>query len=82
MASVTLEEPLQSEIGPKKELPKVIQEEFTKISEPEEEIRVAVPSDMNMEGVFEDWWLLATEKRILVFNSDHKEKAELVKEIP
>lgn len=82
MASITLEEPAKSEIGPKKELPKVIQEEFTKISESDEEICVAVPSDMNLEGVFEDWWLLATEKRILVFNSDHKQKAELVREIP
>ncbi|MGB9596918.1 MAG: ABC transporter transmembrane domain-containing protein [Candidatus Poribacteria bacterium] len=82
MASITLEEPAKSEIGPKKELPKVIQEVFTKISESDEEICVAVPSDMNIEGVFEDWWLLATEKRILVFNTDHKQKAELVKEIP
>ncbi|MEK7400192.1 MAG: ABC transporter ATP-binding protein [Candidatus Poribacteria bacterium] len=82
MASITLEEPVKIEIGPKKDLPKVIQEGFVRISESGEEIRIAVPSDMNMEGTFEEFWLLATEKRILIFNSDHRKSADLVQEIP
>jgi ATP-binding cassette, subfamily B, bacterial len=82
MASITLEEPVKVEVGPKKDLPKVIQEGFIKVSESDEEIHVAVPSDMNMEGTFEEFWLLATDRRILVFNSDHKKSADLVQEIP
>jgi len=82
MASVTLEEPLQVEVGPKKDFPKVIQEGFVKVSEPDEEVRIAVPSDMNMDGVFEDFWLLGTDKRLLVFSSNHKKDVKLTHEIP
>ena len=82
MTSITLEEPLQIQVGPKKDFPKVIQEGFVKVSEPDEEVRVAVSSDMNMEGMFEDFWFLATDKRVLVFSSNHKKNAELVHEIP
>jgi len=82
MASVTLEEPLQVEVGPKKDFPKVIQEGFVKVSEPDEEVRIAVPSDMNMDGVFEDFWLLGTDKRLLVFSSNYKKDVKLTQEIP
>lgn len=73
------EEPLP--IGPKEELPEVIKRAFESISERDEDIRVAISSDMNMEGIFEDTWLLATNRRILVFDGDHSEKPELVHEI-
>ena len=69
MASPASEEPLS--LGPKEELPEEIQREFDKISEPEEDIRVSVSSDMDMDGVFEDQWLVATDKRILVFSGNH-----------
>jgi ATP-binding cassette, subfamily B, bacterial len=82
MASITLEEPLQVEVGPKKDFPKVIQEGFVKVSEPDEEVRISVSSDMNMDGLFQDFWFLATDKRVLVFSSDNKKSAELVHEIP
>ena len=79
MSSPKSVEPLP--IAPKTELPKAIQEEFNNISKPEEDIRVAVSSDMNLEGVFEDCWLLATDKRILVFDSNHSKRPELVHEV-
>jgi len=82
MTSITLEEPLQVEVGPKKDFPKVIQEGFVKVSEPDEEVRISVSSDMNMDGIFQDFWFLATDKRVLVFSSNHKKSAELVHEIP
>jgi ATP-binding cassette subfamily B protein len=80
MTSPSSEEPLP--IGPKEELPEEIQEEFDSISEPEEDIRVAVSSDMDLDGVFEDCWLLATDKRILVFSGNHYERPELIYEVP
>ena len=66
MTSPALEESLS--IGPRTELPEAIRKEFDNISEPEEDIQVAVSSDMNLEGDFEDCWLLATDRRLLMFN--------------
>jgi len=80
MTSPSSEEPLP--IVPKEELPEEIQKEFDSISKPQEEIRVAVSSDMNIDGVFEDSWLLATDKRILVFSGDHYKRPELIHEVP
>lgn len=81
MSSVALEEPL-SQTGPKQDLPKIVSEAFSNISKPDEEVKVSVLSDMNMEGIYEDCWLLATDKRLLVFNSDHKKTAQLAHEVP
>ena len=80
MTSPASEEPLLT--GPKEELPETIQEEFDSISEPQEDIRVAVSSDMNLDGTFEERWLLATDKRILVFSGNHDEHPELLRELP
>jgi len=80
MTSPASEEPLP--IGPKEELPELVQEEFDSVSEPQEEIRVAVSSDMDLEGVFEDSWLLATDKRILVFSGNHYKRPDLIHEMP
>ncbi len=80
MTSPTSEEPLP--IGPKEELPKEIQQEFDKISEPEENVEAAVSSDMDMDGVFVDHWLLVTDRRILVFNSNRHKSPELIHEVP
>ena len=67
---------------PKNELPESIQEEFDSISEPQEGIRVAVTSDMNLDGESEDAHLLAAiDKRILMFNGNHAERPELVDEV-
>ena len=68
-------------MDPKEELPSSVQEEFTNISEPQEDIRVAVTSDMNLDGEFEDAYLLATNKRILVFSGNHVRHPELLNEI-
>jgi hypothetical protein len=80
MTSPASEEPLT--LDPKAELPKVIQEELDNISEPQEDIRVAVSSDMNLDGDFEDCWFVATNRRILVFSGNHGKRSELVREIP
>jgi len=80
MSSVTLEDPLL-QVGPKQELPKVVSEAFSDVALFGEEVKVSVLSDMNLEGLYEDCWLLGTDKRLLVFNSDHKKNADLVHEI-
>jgi ATP-binding cassette subfamily B protein len=80
MAIPASEEPLP--IGPKEELPESLQEEFDNVSEPQEEIRIAVSSDMNLDGVFDDCWLLATDRRILVFSGNHYRRPELLHEVP
>ncbi|MBD3183612.1 ATP-binding cassette domain-containing protein [Candidatus Poribacteria bacterium] len=79
MSASIPEEPLP--IGPKGELPKVVEEEFNKITKDKEEIHMAVSSDMSLEGDFKENWFLATDKRIMVFNGDHSVKAEVVKEL-
>ena len=68
-------------IGPKQELPKALEGEFGKILQQGENIHVAVPSDMNLDGDFEDCWLVATDKRIFVFNGNHSQRPELVHEL-
>lgn len=68
-------------IGSEEELPKTIQQYLEKVSEQGENVRVAVSSDMNLEGDFEDCWLLATDKRILVFSGNHSKEPELIHEI-
>ncbi|MFC1713727.1 ABC transporter ATP-binding protein [Candidatus Poribacteria bacterium] len=80
MTSPGAEEPLTKD--PKDELPESVQEEFDNISEPQEDIRVAVTSDMTIDGVFEDSYLLATDKRILVFSGNHVKHPELLNEVP
>ena len=80
MISPASEEPLP--IGPKEELPELVQKEFDSVSEPQEDIRVAVSSDMDLEGLFEHSWLLATNKRILVFSGNHYKRPDLVYEMP
>lgn len=60
MASLTSEELMLKE--PKDELLESVQEEFSSISEPQENVRVAVTSDMNLDGEFEDAYLLATDR--------------------
>jgi len=80
MALPSSEEPLERD--PREELPEPVQEEFDNISQPEEKIELAVSSDMNIEGVFEDTWLLATDKRILVFSGNHDKHPEKIYEIP
>jgi len=68
-------------LGPKEKLPKAVREEFENISEQKEAIRVAVSSDMKLDGNFDDCWLLATDNRILVFNGNHSKRPELIHEI-
>lgn len=69
------------EIGPKQEIPAEIQKEFDSVSESDENIHVAVSSDMTLDGIFEDSWLLATDKRVLVFSGNHTKRPELLHNI-
>ncbi len=80
MTSPGPDEPLIKD--PKDELPESVHEEFRNISEPQENIRVAVISDMTLDGVFEDSYLLATDKRILIFSGNHAKQPELLNEVP
>ncbi len=79
-ASTTLEE--SSQIGPKIDPPKEIINEFKNLSDSQEDIKISVPSDMNMEGAFEDCWFIATDKRILVFSGNHGKAPKLIHQIP
>ncbi len=74
------EEPLTTDL--QEELPEAIQEYFKSISKQKEDIRIAVSSDMNMNGDFEDCWLLATDNRVLVFSGNHFQPPELIHELP
>jgi hypothetical protein len=53
-------------IGLKEELPETVQKEFDDISEHEEDVHIVVSSDMSLDGTFEDCWLLATDKLIIL----------------
>jgi ATP-binding cassette subfamily B protein len=64
------------------ELPEAVQECFDGISEQGEDIRVAVSSDMSLDGYFEDCWLLATDKRVLVLSGNHSQSPKLVHDLP
>jgi len=79
-SGVSLEDPLQ--IGPKMDLPKEVANEFSNISKPEEDIQIATSSDMNLDGIFEDNWFIATDKRILVFSGNHSKIPKLTHEVP
>jgi len=80
MGTTTSEEILP--IGPKEELPEAIQEEVDNICEPEENVHVVVSTDMNLKGIFDENWFLATDKRLLVFTGNHYKRPELVHEMP
>jgi len=80
MAAPTPEEPLEKD--PREELPESVQEEFDNVAEPQENIEVVVTSDMNLDGIFEENWLLATDRRILVFSGNHDKRPEIIHEIP
>ncbi len=69
-------------IEPKMELPEAIQKEFDKISEPEEHVQIAISSDMNMEGLYEECWLIVTDRRMLVFSTRDPQNPELTNEVP
>ena len=64
------------------ELPEAVQDCFDGISEQGEDIRVAVSSDMSLDGDFEDCWLLATDKRVLVLSGNHSQRPKLVHDLP
>ncbi|MBD3182717.1 ATP-binding cassette domain-containing protein [Candidatus Poribacteria bacterium] len=78
--SSTKDEPLL--VGSKNELPELVQEEFDSILTNQEDVKVAVASDMDLNGNYEDSWLLATDKRIVVLSGNHNKKPELVHELP
>jgi len=69
-------------VGLKEELPEMVQRELDDISEHEEDVQIVVPSDMNLDGIFEDCWLLVTDKRLLVFSGNHDRRPDLVHEVP
>ncbi len=74
------DQPLSVELM--EEVPEAIQECFDGISEQGEDIRVAVSSDMSLDGDFEDCWLLVTDKRVLVLSGNHSQRPQLVHDLP
>jgi len=70
-----------SDLYPNMEIPVEINKKLKEILAPQEEVRISVSSDMNMDGAFEDCWLLATDKRLFVFSSNHSKKPELLHEV-
>ncbi|MBD3183881.1 ATP-binding cassette domain-containing protein [Candidatus Poribacteria bacterium] len=58
-------------IIPKEEMPRSIQEYVDRISGNGSKLQVAVFSDMNVEGDFEDCWFLATDEKIHVLNGNN-----------
>ncbi|MDQ1328345.1 MAG: ATP-binding cassette, subfamily bacterial, partial [Candidatus Poribacteria bacterium] len=70
-----------SDLYPNTEIPAEINKKLKEILTPLEEIRISVSSDMNMDGAFEDCWLLGTDKRLFVFSSNHNKKPELLNEV-
>jgi len=80
MTSPVSEEPLS--IGSTEELPEAIQEYLESIPERENDIRITVSSDMNLDGEFQESWLLATDNRVLVFSGNHSQPPEVIHDIP
>jgi len=68
----------QSEEFPKVEIPEEIKKKFENISKNGENIKIAVTSDMNLDGDFEENWFLATEKRLLVVTGNHYKSPEII----
>lgn len=80
MTSSASAEPLS--IGSTEELPEAIREYLKSIPEREKDIRIVVCSDMNLDGEFQDSWLLATDNRLLVFSGNHSQRPELIHDLP
>jgi len=71
----------EENLGPKQELPRKLEDELGKITEIGEKICIAVSSDMNIDGDFEDCWFLATDKRLLTFSGNHSKHPKLLHEL-
>jgi ATP-binding cassette subfamily B protein len=51
-------------------LPGDLQKQFKELLEEEEEIKVAVSTDLRFDGTYGEDWVLATEKRLIAFNQN------------
>ncbi|MEK7398501.1 MAG: ABC transporter ATP-binding protein [Candidatus Poribacteria bacterium] len=65
----------------KQELPEELEREYHKIADDGENLYIAISSDMNMNGDFEECWLLATDKRLMTFSGNHYQRPILKNEL-
>jgi ATP-binding cassette subfamily B protein len=65
----------------KQELPEELEREYDKIADDGENLYIAISSDMNMNGDFEECWLLATDKRLMTFSGNHYQRPTLTNEL-
>ena len=52
------------------QLPGDLQKQFKALLEPEEQIKVAISTDLRFDGTYGQDWVLATEKRLVAFNQN------------
>ncbi|MFC1717296.1 ABC transporter ATP-binding protein [Candidatus Poribacteria bacterium] len=78
MTSPSVNDPISIDF---EEMPELVREKFDSIAKPQERIHAAVASDMNMDGMFEDSWLLATDMRVLVLSGNHDKPPQIVQEV-
>ena len=67
---------------PREELPDAVQEMLDELTVEQESIQISASSDMNLDGDFDDSWLIATNERILVLSGNHTRRPELIHDIP
>lgn len=66
----------------KMDLPEEIESEFNKLAYDGENLYIAVSSDMDLDGNFNECWFLATDERLMVFSGNHRRRPILINEIP
>jgi len=59
------------------EIPPEIETQFNQEVQPDEELKIALSTDMTVDGRYGQDWLLATDKRLLAFNQNGKVDPEI-----
>ena len=52
------------------EVPTALQDQIEDLLDGEEEIKIAISTDLQVDGTYGKDWVLATEKRLLAFNQN------------
>ena len=63
-------EPLNAEMTTLEQIPTNIQSELKNLLDKQEEIKVAISTDLRSDGTYGKDWVLATEKRLIAFNQN------------
>ena len=61
---------LDAEMTILEEVPSVLQRQLESVLEEEEDIKIAISTDLQFDGSYGKDWVLATEKRLLAFNQN------------